>query len=242
MVWAALDVTDPTAKFHIHLADGVFQGSLAGHHELAYDTDYQLRSRMEDSSGDPATEWGPFATRNFHTAPELQPIPGAGTWATPQSGYKVEVFATGFQLPVNIAFVPNAGPHPDDPLLYVVELYGNIKVVSNDGQVSPYASGLLNFNPTGEVSGSGEQGVAGIAIDPVSGDLFVSLVYEAPNGEHWPKVIRLHSDDGGRTAASQTTVLDMPDEPVGASHQISNLTIGPDGKLYVHVGDGFYVT
>jgi Ca2+-binding RTX toxin-like protein len=31
----------------------------------------------------------------------------------------------------------------------------------------------------------------------------------------------------------------MPGETEGPSHQISNLTIGPDGKLYVHNGDGF---
>ena len=31
----------------------------------------------------------------------------------------------------------------------------------------------------------------------------------------------------------------MPGETQGQSHQISNLTIGPDGKLYVHNGDGF---
>ena len=31
----------------------------------------------------------------------------------------------------------------------------------------------------------------------------------------------------------------MVGETQGQSHQISNITIGPDGKLYVHVGDGF---
>ncbi len=241
-VWAALGVTDPTAKVHIHLADGVFQGTLIGHHELAFDADYQLRARMRDSSGDSSTDWGPFATQALHTQAELQPIPGAGTWAVPQAGYKVEVFATGFQLPVNVAFVPNPGPHADDPLCYVTELYGSIKVVANDGHVATYASGLLNFNPNGQFPGSGEQGVAGVVVEPATGDLFVTLLYEAANGEHWPKVIRLHSSDGGHTAASQTTVLDMPAEPMGASHQISNITLGPDGKLYVHVGDGFYVT
>jgi glucose/arabinose dehydrogenase len=31
----------------------------------------------------------------------------------------------------------------------------------------------------------------------------------------------------------------MPNETMAESHQISNLSIGPDGKLYVHLGDGF---
>src|SRR5207248_2857141 len=57
---------------------------------------------------------------------------------------------------------------------------------------------------------------------------------------HYPKVIRLHSTDGGRTASAISTVLDMAGEEIGPSHQISSVSFGPDGKLYVHVGDGFH--
>ncbi len=71
-----------------------------------------------------------------------------------------------FSLPVNIAFVLEPGPNPDDPLFYVTELYGTIKVVANDGTVSDYATGLLNFNPTGNFPGSGEQGLTGIVVEP----------------------------------------------------------------------------
>src|SRR5262249_54421080 len=59
---------------------------------------------------------------------------------------------------------------------------------------------------------------------------------------HFPTVVRLHSTDSGRTAASRTTVLDFPNEPLGPSHQISNVSIGPDGRLYVHIGDGLLTT
>jgi hypothetical protein len=51
--------------------------------------------------------------------------------------------------------------------------------------------------------------------------------------------VRFHSSDGGLTAATETTVLDMFGQDTGASHQVSNVSIGPDGKLYVHNGDGF---
>lgn len=162
-------------------------------------------------------------------------------WIVAQRGYKVEIVATGFQLPVNIAFAPNPGTQPEDPLYYVSELYGAIKVVTHGGTVIDYASDLLNFNPTGDFPGSGEQGVSGIVVDPASGDLFANMLYDAvpPSGPHYPKVVRFHSDDGGLTAATQTTILDMPGEEQGQSHFISNLSIGPDGKLYVHMGDGF---
>ena len=39
--------------------------------------------------------------------------------------------------------------------------------------------------------------------------------------------------------ATRTILLNMQPETQGQSHQISNITIGPDGKLFVHMGDGF---
>ncbi len=159
-----------------------------------------------------------------------------------EPGYVIEEVAGGLQLPVNVAFVPNPGNAPNDPLFYINELYGTIKVVTNDLTVSDYATGLLNFDPTGAFPGSGEQGLAGLVVDPLSGDLFVTRATDTdglPGGDHHPQVIRLHSNNGGRTAASVTVILDMVGETQGQSHQISNATIGPDGKLYIHNGDGF---
>ncbi len=161
-------------------------------------------------------------------------------WSAPP-GFRVEVVATGFQLPVNLAFLPNPGSAPTDPFYYVNELYGTVRVVRRNGAFSTYAGNLLNFNPTGDFPGSGEQGLTGLVVDPATGDVFVSLLYDAapPNGPHYPKVLRMHSNDGGLTAANITTVIDMVGEVQYESHQISNLSIGPDGKLYVHMGDGF---
>lgn len=165
-------------------------------------------------------------------------------WAIRQPGYRIERFAAGFQLPVNVAFLTNPGPAPEDPFFYVTELYGSVQMVTRGGVISPFATGLLNFDPTGSFPGSGEKGLAGIVVEPATGDVFVSAVEAVPptTDSHFPRVIRLHSADGGRTAAGQSIVLDFPDEPMGPSHQISNLSIGPDGKLYVHMGDGQLTT
>ncbi len=163
-------------------------------------------------------------------------------WEIRQPGYVVEQFASGFQLPVNIAFVPNPGPNPTDPFFYVTELYGQIMMVTRNGTVSVYAGNLLNYPPTGVFPGSGESGVAGICVEPVTGDLFVTMLYAVTTGNPnalRPQVVRMHSNDGGRTLATQTTLVTFPNEPQGQSHQISNITIGPDNKLYVHMGDGF---
>jgi len=176
-------------------------------------------------------------TPNFSNLAQGAAVP----WSLAQPGYKVEIVARGFQLPINIAFKPNAGNGPKDPYFYVTELYGTIKVVTRDGTVSDYATNLLNFNPTGAFPGSGEQGLSGIVVEPITGDIFASLLYAdpEPSGPHFPKVVRFSSNDGGLTAATPTTVLQMPREVQGASHFISTLTIGPDGKLYVNMGDGF---
>lgn len=378
LIWAAVDVTGPE-KVHAHLGDGIFMGSHGGSTQLFDNTDYRLRVRHRDSSGDPATEWSGYAERTFRTgvASQISPLllddiadvptvqwvdsnqapyelptgivnpslrvegangqlllridasaaPGntltnpaaisahqavrvvieagqVGTflllqpttltfaehgcdlhtillpavlvpanqtvvywiardgssyvgntsqtspvftnlargqqqfrWISLQSGYSIEEVANDFQLPVNIAFVPNPGPNGTDPFFYVTELYGTIVTVLRNGQKVNYASNLLNYVPSGAFPGSGEQGLTGIAVDPVTGDVFAAMLQQGVGGNE-PRIVRFSSVDGGRTAASQQTILYMPGEFQGQSHQISCLEI-VNGLLYSHMGDGF---
>jgi glucose/arabinose dehydrogenase len=377
VIWNA-DCITGVERVHLHLGDGAFIGSYTGRRDLLPNTDYQLRARHRDNSGDPATEWSLWGTRMFHTAalgtdlpllvedviqgatwsmedgtPVMLPAVGSGTpavaaleggmggllvsfagtngvsnmvtnpgpleahvqvrvrldagsgeltlprtiirfvdedcvahqiylpavslaaggealyWASitgstfvataaqdhadmttlargsempylpTQPGYVVERFATGLQFPVNIAFVPHPGPNPADLLCYVTELYGTIKAVTRDGHLSDYRTGLLNYVPSGAFPGSGEQGLAGIVVDPTNGDVYCGALIEDGTGDRWPRVLRLQSTDGGWTASSLTVVLAMPGETQGQSHMISNFSFGPDGYLYVHNGDGF---
>lgn len=164
-----------------------------------------------------------------------------------QPGFVIEEVGSDYRLPVNIAFVPNPGPNPDDPLYYVTELYGSIQVVTRDGTKHEFATGLLDYNPQGPISGSGEQGLTGITVqrdetNPEIYHLYVGMLWDngQPNGNtHFPKIERIDSVAGGLTMDARTVLLNMQPETQGQSHQISNITIGPDGKLYVHNGDGF---
>jgi hypothetical protein len=234
-VWFSECITGPQ-RLHAHFGDGAFMGALEGQRALTPDTEYVLRVRFRDNSEDEDAAWSAYAERRFRTRPALAPLPGAPAWLVAQDGYVVEEVAGGFRLPVNIAFVPRPVSNPDEPLFYVAELYGSIKVVYADFRVEDYATDLVNYEPEAKFPGPGEQGLTGITVEPETGDLLVSaleLVGDLPQ----PRIYRLHSIDGGRRASSRTPVLEIP-EVQGESHQISSLHIGPDGRLYAHNGDG----
>ncbi len=236
LVWNAPAVTDPSLKVHIHLADGAFVGSHAGRTTMLFDTDYRIHVRFTNNLGASGAE----SLRPFRTSPAGPPgVAGPMPWVVSENGYRVEKVAGGFRLPVNIAFVPNPGPNPTDPLFYVTELYGTIQLVRRNGAVSAYASNLLNYDPTviGSFPGAGEQGLAGVCV-AANGDLYATMMEEA-GLSHYPKIVRLTSADGGITGTVAQS-LAFPTETQGPSHQISNVSIGPvDNLLYVHVGDGF---
>ena len=192
-VWSALGVSDVFGKVHIHLADGNFEGPYAGRTELEFATDYSLKVRYIDSNGDA----GAYAVRTFKTSPPGPPgVPGPMPWDLKQPGYVVEVVAGGFQLPVNIAFLPNPGTQSTDPMFYVTELYGTIKVVRRDGSVGVFASNLLNFNVFGGFPGAGEQGLAGIVVDPATGNVYATMLYEATPGGPAGPVLNVRSEYG----------------------------------------------
>lgn len=154
-------------------------------------------------------------------------------WVFP--GFEIEHLVTGLDKPVNIAVVPSPGTAPEDPLFYVTELYGRVRAVTNDLKVHDYAEGLLNFAPDFVLPGTGESGVIGICIEPGSGDLFVSMIYQE-RGDFKAKVVRMTSGNGLKMDGMETVISDIPS--VHGAHQIHAVTIGPDGKLYVNVGDG----
>ena len=178
-------------------------------------------------------------------APEVEtsdsgqsPPDPADLWQV-RPGLAIERFATGLQLPVNLGLAPDAASDPTAAFLYVTELYGRVRVLTMDGTVSVYEDGLLNFDPSSDpFPGAGETGVTGIVVEPESGDLFVGLVYlDEADGVVKNRVMRLESSPDGMLAVGEQLVLEGI--PARIDHQVQALTIGPDGKLYVNVADGF---
>ena len=159
-------------------------------------------------------------------------------WLT-RPGHRVERITGGLRFPVQIAFIPEPGAGQNDPVAYLTELSGRILVVSRSGHWEVFADGLLNYDPTQPpVALAGENGLSGVVLDPASGDVFASLVFER-DGDLFNQIIRVEVEDGGRRAGSINPILRMETNPTTASHQVHALTIGPDGKLYANVGNAF---
>lgn len=240
-VWSANGITAPN-RYHVHGPDGTFENSRAGTGQLAHDTQYQARVRYKDTSGSYTqwSDWRVFTTRSADTGgsggsdePQV-----SGDWQAPD-GYVVEEFASGFDVPVHVAAAP-AGMYDDlpdyrEPWLYVTELYGTVKVVFKDGSTAVFADDLLNFDPFGSITGGGQMGLVGLYVDESTGDVFVSTVYMNDAEEIRGKVVRFAASSDGSTYTDKTTISD--DWPSAPSHQVQQVTRGPEGKLYIGLGD-----
>lgn len=148
-------------------------------------------------------------------------------------GFTIEKVASGFSLPVNLAFVPDPRPQKTAPFFYVTELYGKIKAVTRDLKTYTFAEDLLNYEPDFIMPGTGESGVIGIAVHK-SGDVFATMLYKE-EGTFKNKVVRFRTKDGLRPEGVETIIDNIPS--INAAHQVQAVTIHNE-ILYVNVGDG----
>ncbi len=121
---------------------------------------------------------------------------------------------------------------PGDPRLFVVEKTGAIRIVQNG---SLAARPFLDLS--GTVSNGGEQGLLGLAFDPhyaTSGRFYVD--YTDRNGDTRIARYRVSADAGAADPASAEILLTI--EQPYSNHNGGQLAFGPDGYLYVGMGDG----
>ncbi len=167
---------------------------------------------------------------------------GAQDWVAIKN-HTVVVENSGWSFPVEIAFVPNPGSNPKDPLYYVSELRGTIKVVTNDRTVFTYAENINSFRPPTELPNElAEVGLAGICLDPEKGYLFATTAY-LKNSTFYNKIVRFEHQTSQFSITPKkpiefTKIFDN-DESTN-SHQIGKCVIGNDRKLYVGIGDGHH--
>lgn len=150
-----------------------------------------------------------------------------------QAQVRAEVFVTGVTAPV--AFVQN----PADPKVqFVVQLDGHIRVVSNGALAS---ADFLDLSQA--ISFGGERGLLGLAFPPdygTSGRFYVNFTDHS--GNTVVARFRVSADPLVANAASRfdlkwgatTGYIEQP----FANHNGGNLVFGPDGFLYIGMGDG----
>ena len=129
--------------------------------------------------------------------------------------------ATGLSAPVGLAL--RAG----DDTLFVVE---------QDGHVVPVRDGAVGapvLDVSGEIAFGGEQGLLGLAFHPTKPLAYVDYTDSSGNTVIAEFAV---AADGTFDAASERHVLEI-DQPY-ANHNGGNVVFGPDGYLYIGMGDG----
>ncbi len=157
-----------------------------------------------------------------------------------QPGYALEIDVGGFALPTAIAFVPEPGDAPADPLYFVAELQGAIKVVTSDRTVHAFAQVPAARGQTTPLLGTSQSGLAGLCLDADNGYVFVTYTEADQGGVLRNRIARFASTPGTfDLAASETRSLDAMLAPFQAApaHQIGTCVVH-DERLYVGVGDG----
>ena len=156
------------------------------------------------------------------TTPAGPGAPAAGSFAT-------EEVATGFSRPV---FVTNAGD--GSGRLFVVEKPGTIEIVK-DGKRA--ATPFLDITAIVR-SSSNEQGLLGLAFHPEfarNGRFFVA--YTGRSGENSVAEYRVSPPSGDVADTDSAKLLIAVSDPF-PNHNGGMLAFGPDGYLYISMGDG----
>ena len=138
----------------------------------------------------------------------------------------LETVAPGLEFPLDLA-----SPRGDSRL-FVVEKGGRIRIIRN-GVVNSQA--FLDLS--GHVTTGAEQGLLGIAFDPAyaSNGRFV-VNYTDLNGDTRISAFHVSADPDVADASSESVLLPVA-QPF-ANHNGGQLAFGPDGFLYIGLGDG----
>lgn len=119
---------------------------------------------------------------------------------------------------------------------------GRLFVATKDGQVRIVRDGVLDPEPmldiAGLVSGGYEQGLLGIAVHPAfPDDPRIVVDYTNLDGDTVVASYRLDPADPDRLDPASAVMILTVDQPF-ANHNGGAVAFGPDGYLYVALGDG----
>jgi glucose/arabinose dehydrogenase len=188
--------------------------------------------------GGPAPSGSPRTTAAGTSSPAASgptaPAPTATASTTPASSFDPTTVAISLEEVADIPGGPLGVVSAADGSgrLYVVTQDGHVWIVQ-DGRRSEQA--FLDVSE--EITTGGEQGLLGLAFHPkFPDDPRVFTDYTDRNGDTVVSSWRV-SSDGSRADPGSETPLLMVDQPF-ANHNGGDLQFGPDGFLYITLGDG----
>jgi glucose/arabinose dehydrogenase len=155
--------------------------------------------------------------------PIVPPTPGEAP------SLRLTEVASGLDMPLFVAFAPGDTQH-----FYVLEQTGRVRVVDGGGAVGDVP--FLDLSSL--VSCCGERGLLGLAFHPdyaQNGRLFVN--YTETNGDTVIAEYARSAEDPPRARPDAVRVFFMVDQPF-SNHNGGMLAFGPDGFLYIGLGDG----
>src|ERR1043165_9612373 len=143
------------------------------------------------------------------------------------AGLKLQQVANGLDFPLYLTAPPG-----DNTRLFVVEKTGRIRIVK-DGNV--VTSPFLDLHT--KVSNGSEQGLLGLAFpaDYAANPRFV-VNYTSTSGDTRVSQFRVSANPDVADAASEQVLFAIA-QPF-SNHHAGMVTFGPDGKLYIGMGDG----
>jgi glucose/arabinose dehydrogenase len=165
--------------------------------------------------------------------PQEPPQSGGGA-----TGIGLDLIAEGLTSPVALMAAPDSSGR-----LFIVDQIGVVRVVTNDGKLQdePFLDVRALIAPI--MPAYDERGLLGLAFHPYFGEngrLFV--FYTAPpRVEGWDNtsvVAEYHVAPGKPGEKAQPVALLLQEDHPQFNHDGGTLAFGPDGHLYVSIGDG----
>ena len=129
---------------------------------------------------------------------------------------------------------PTVIKHANDNRLFIVEKAGIIKILNADGSVN--ATPFLNIQSS--ISTGSERGLLGLAFHPnYSNNGYFYVNYTNNSGNTVVARFTRNSMDNNLADAASQNILMTVTQPY-SNHNGGDLTFGPDGYLYIALGDG----
>lgn len=144
---------------------------------------------------------------------------------------RAELISSGMSFPTSMAFLDN----------------NNILVLEKEGAVRLITNGVMQDSPVLQVTtdSKNERGLLGIAISGINGNATSStasgqpstvFLYYTEQGEEELRNRVYKYQWNGQSLVNPVLLLDLPAGP-GTNHQGGKMVVGPDGYLYVVIGE-----